>query len=619
MNPRQLDRHGNGVIMDRNALARQLQEAVALHRDGALAAALSGYDAILRVQPDHVDALYLSGVIAAQQARARDALALMDKVIALEPGHAVALALRARALHMLGRLEDAVTAYDRCLVQKPDDADSQYNRGNALQALGRAQDALAGYDKAVALRPDYADAVYGQANALQALGRLDEALARYDAVLALKPDHAEAHSSRGNTLLRLGRLDEALASHERAIAIKPDNADAQSNSGNALLALGRPDAARVRYERAIALKPEHALARSGLGTALRDLGRLDEALLSYDRALALMPDHADTWSNRATALQALLRLDEALASYDRALALRPDHVDAQWNRSHVLLLSGDFARGWPAYESRWRMKAPSVAGQPWLGDAPLEGRSILLHSEQGLGDTIQFARYAPLVRALGARVILAVQAPLVRLMASLDAEIEVTTARDVAADRHCPLMSLPLAFGMTLTNVPAPPRYLAAEPALVETWRARLPPTTRPRIGLVWSGNPSHRNDRNRSLPLETLAPLLDSDAQWLALQKDIPDRDAALLDRLTLLDLGDFADTAALIEALDLVITVDTSVAHLAGALGKPTWILLPFCPDWRWLTGREDSPWYPSARLFRQTTPGDWAGVIRRVIEAL
>ncbi|MBX3501613.1 MAG: tetratricopeptide repeat protein [Alphaproteobacteria bacterium] len=638
------------------SLASLLREAVAHHRQGGLAEALAGYDAILAIDPGFFDALHLKGVIAAQQGRhdeavalmrralgvkpdhagahgnlgglllrlgrAEEALACFDALISLQPDHAGAQGARAAALHMLGRLDQAVAAWDRVLALDSGDATAWYNRGNALQALGRAKEALASHDRAVALRPGDVDAIYGQGNALQALGHFAEALARYDSVLALKDDHAEALSSRGNALRGLGRLEEALASHERSIALKPDNADAQYNRGAVLRALGRPEAALRSHDRALALRPGHARAHASRGNALRDLGRLDEALASYERALALLPDHADTWSDRGTALQGLLRLEESLASYERAIALRPGHVDAHWNRATALLLAGDFARGWREFEWRWRTQTTGRPGS-WLGESSLAGRSILLRSEQGLGDTIQFARFAPDVMALGARVILSVQAPLRRLMASFDPEIEVVATSGTAADLDCPLMSLPLALGTTLDTIPAPPRYLAAEPDLVAAWRARLPSDARRRVGLAWSGNPSHRNDRNRSLPLAALAPLLDLDAHFVSLQKDVPERDAATLARLNLMrvddELRDFADTAGLIEALDLVISVDTSVAHLAGALGKPVWILLPFSPDWRWLTGREDSPWYPSARLFRQTTPGDWADVVRRLGAAL
>ncbi|MBM3623612.1 MAG: tetratricopeptide repeat protein [Alphaproteobacteria bacterium] len=647
---------GDNVSVDHDTLASRLKDAVAHHRQGDLAQALAGYDAILAVAPDFFDALHLKGVIAAQQGRDQEAVSLMRRALAIKPDHAGAhgnlgnlllrmghagealasidaliaqrpenpgaLGARAAALHMLGRLDEAVAAYDRLLALGADNAAAWYNRGNALQALGRAKDALASHDKAAALRPGDVDAIYGQGNALQALGRFAEAVARYDAVLALKDDHAEALSSRGNALQQLGRLDEALQGHDSAIALKPAGVDAHCNRGNTLVALGRLDEALQSYDRALALKPDHARASAGRGTVLRDLGRLDEALRSYDRALELAPRDADTWSNRGILLQGMLRLEESIASYDRAIALNPDHTGAQWNRANALLLSGDFERGWPAYEWRWRSR-PAGEADRRFGGQPVKGRHILLRAEQGLGDTIQFARYAPLLQAQGARVTLAVQPPLRRLLSTLAHGVEVTAAPAGATDPGCPLLSLPLVLGTTLDTIPAPARYLAAEDDRVAAWRVCLPSDSRRRIGLVWSGNPNHRNDRNRSLPLATLEPLLDIDAHWVSLQKDVPERDTATIERLKLMrvsdELRDFTDTAALIEALDLVITVDTSVAHLAGALGKPVWILLPFSPDWRWLTGREDSPWYPSARLFRQTTPGDWDGAIRRVCEAL
>jgi tetratricopeptide (TPR) repeat protein len=642
--------------MDQDALASRLKDAVAHHRRGDLAEALAGYDAILAVDPGFFDALHLKGVIEAQRGRHEEAVSLMrralavmpdhvgalgnlgnlllrlgraeaalarfDALIALRPDHAEAHAARAAALHMLGRLDQAVAAWDRVLAHDAENAQAWYNRGNALQALGRAREALASHDKAVALRPGDADAIYGQGNALQSLGRVAEAVARYDAALALKEDHAEAWSSRGNALRKLGRLDEALRCHERAVALKPASADAHHNHGAALVAADRLDEALQSHDRALTLKPDHAAALSGRGTALRDLGRPDAALASYDRALALAPGDADAWSNRGILLQGMLRLEESIASYDRAIALDPEHIGAQWNRANALLLSGDFERGWPAYEWRWRSR-PIGGADRWFGDRPVKGRHVFLRAEQGLGDTIQFARYAPLLRAQGAQVTLAVQPPLRRLLATIAPGLDVVVGREGAVELGCPLLSLPLVFGTTLDTIPAPPRYLAAEDDKLAAWRARLPSDAKRRIGLVWSGNPNHRNDRNRSMPLATLEPLFDIDAHWVSLQKDVPERDAAAIERLKPMrageELRDFTDTAALIEALDLVIAVDTSVAHLAGALGKPTWILLPFSPDWRWLTGRDDSPWYPSARLFRQTSTGDWADVVRRVGEAL
>ena len=406
----------------------------------------------------------------------------------------------------------------------------------------------------------------------------------------MRPDYAAALNNRGNTLKELKRFDEALASFDRALAVRPDYADALNNRGN----------------------------------TSKELKRFDEALASYDGALAVRPEHAEALNNRGNSLNEQKRFDEALASYDRALAVRPDYADAHWNESLVRLLTGDFARGWEKFEWRWKNESlnlsPRNFAQPlWLGENGIAGKTILLHSEQGLGDTIQFCRYAPLVAARGARVLLQVPESLQDLMASLAGVAQVigSTSKLPDFDLHSPLLSLPLAFGTRLDTIPSATPYLSASSESVRSWNISLGLKYRPRIGLVWSGNPAHKNDHNRSIKLETLLPLLDIDATFVSLQKDIHADDASVLkDRSDLLNFGDklkdFSETAGLVSNLDLVISVDTSVAHLAGALAKPVWVLLPFLSDWRWLLDRDDSPWYPTARLFRQHAAGDWSGVV-------
>jgi tetratricopeptide (TPR) repeat protein len=364
------------------------------------------------------------------------------------------------------------------------------------------------------------------------------------------------------------------------------------------------------------------------------LQRYEEALASYDRAITLWPDHADAHNNRGQVLRELERYDEALASYDRALALRPKHVMAHCNAAALRLLTGDFERGWAHSEWRWLKKSVMPTqrnfSQPaWNGRDPIAGKTILIHSEQGLGDTIQFCRYVPLLAARGAQVIFEVQKPLQTLMASLGGAAQVVPKGGPlpACDLHCPLVSLPLAFGTRLETIPSATGYLSAPAQHVTTWQSRLEGKPHPRIGLVWSGNPGHERDRERSIGLRTFVPLLDAfgdDVTFFSLQKDVRAADDALLkERADILDYGnaleDFSDTAALISHLDLVISVDTSIAHLAGALGKPAWILLTYFPDWRWLLGRDDSPWYPTARLFRQDESRAWDGVMARVRHAL
>ncbi|HTP94170.1 MAG TPA: tetratricopeptide repeat-containing glycosyltransferase family protein, partial [Xanthobacteraceae bacterium] len=385
------------------------------------------------------------------------------------------------------------------------------------------------------------------------------------------------------------------------------------------------------FDRAVALRPGYAEALSNRGLTLHALDRFEEALASFDRALTLRPDYAQAFFNRGATLQELKRFEEALASYDRALMLQPDYAEAHWNEALLRLLTGDFARGWRQYEWRWKNQSLALpqrnVPQPlWLGTESAIDKTILLHSEQGFGDTIQFCRYVPLVAARGARVILEVETPLLELMTSLAGATQVLAKGDPlpAFDVHCPLLSLPLAFATRHGTIPSLTPYLSAPAQAVQDWRARLGPKTRLRIGLAWSGRPTHKNDQNRSIALRALMPLLDLDATFVSLQKDVRADDATMLqERGDLFHFGDalrnFADTAALISNLDLVISVDTSVAHLAGALAKPVWVLLPFVPDWRWLLDRDDSPWYPTARLFRQDDARTWDTVVPRVHRAL
>jgi predicted O-linked N-acetylglucosamine transferase (SPINDLY family) len=463
------------------------------------------------------------------------------------------------------------------------------------------------------------------------VGRIDDALASFDRVLVMQPDHLEARNNRGLVLQELKRLDEALASYDRALTVQPDFAEALYNRGNTLQELERFDEALASYDRALVLRPDYAEVLFNRGGALQKLTRFDEALASYDGALAVRPDHAKALNNRGIVLMELKRRDEALASYDRALNARPDYVEAHWNEGLLRLLTGDFSRGWVKHEWRWKNESLALLkrnfAQPlWLGEDAIDGKTVLLHSEQGFGDTIQFCRYVPLVAACGARVILEVAGQLQELMSSLAGATQVISRGNPLPDfdLQCPLLSLPLAFGTRLETIPSTTPYLQIPVQALKAWQERLGPKTRPRIGLVWSGNAAHKNDKNRSIDLRSLLPLLDIEATFVSLQKDVRTADAAVLkehgDILQFGDaLKDFSDTAALISHMDLVISVDTSVAHLAGALGKPVWVLLTYIPDWRWLLDRDDSPWYPTARLFRQDDTRTWDSVIEQVHAAL
>jgi tetratricopeptide (TPR) repeat protein len=645
--------------------ATELLEAGLGHQQaGRLPQAEACYRQILAVQPGHADALHLLGVVAYQVGRHDVAVELigqaiklngqnpayfsnlgvalkahgkLDEVVAayrqatrIKPNYAEAYSNLGYALWDLGRLDEAIAACRRAISLEPGLAEAHCNLGGMLKDHAKLDEAVASCDQAIRVKPDYAQAFYNRGVALQELGRFDDALASYDKALALNVDYAEAFYNRGVLLQALNRFDDALASYDKALALKLDYAEAFYNRGVALQALNRLDDALASYDKALALKVDYAEAFNNRGNVLQKLKRFEEALASYDRALAVKVDYAEAFNNRGVALQEQKRLDEALTSYDQAIALKPDYADAHWNFSLLRLLMGDFERGWA--ESEWRWKNASLGlsertfSQPlWLGAEAIDGKTLLLHHEQGLGDAIQFCRYVPLVAARGARVVLEVDRPLRQLMSGL-AGVSHCLCKGEALpnfDMHCPLLSLPLAFGTLLETIPSTTPYLSV-PALVQDWEAKLGPKDRLRVGLVWSGNPRHRDDIKRSIELNALSSLFDVAATFVSLQKELREGDAALLrERSDIISLGqsfeNFADTAALISCLDLVISVDTSVAHLAGALGRPVWILLPFVPDWRWLLDRDDSPWYPTARLFRQTNTCDWHSMVDHVRTAL
>ena len=473
------------------------------------------------------------------------------------------------------------------------------------------------------------DALHGLGLINYRRGRLDAALALIQSALQADLDRADGFASLGLVFLALKQFTRALTSFDAGLRIAPDDVELNNRRGVALLELNRPREALDSFERALGAAPDHLEALGNCGNALLKLNRPADALASYDRALTLAPDNAQLLTNRAAALRRLDRPHEALMSARAALAGKRDFAQAKFVEAVARLTLGDFA-GWRGYEARWSVgflasQRRSFAQPLWLGEQTLDGKTILLHAEQGYGDTLQFARYAPLVAARGANVILEVQPTLVRLLSSIPGVALIARGQPLPPfDFHCPLLSLPLACATELATVPAAISYIAPADNDVAKWRQRLP-ERRPLIGLVWSGERSHDNDLNRSLRLEALAPLLGLlDVTFVSLQHEVRDGDAGLLQRHPAIvsigqDLRDFADTAAAIASLDAVIAVDTAVAHLAGAMGKPLLLLLPFGADFRWLRERNDSPWYPTARLYRQPAFGDWASVVDGVRQDL
>jgi len=519
-------------------------------------------------------------------------------------------------------------------------ADAAFRHGLVLHRAGRLADAASTYRQALQFEPDHFDALY-LLGAIESERGEDEAAATlFGRAARRRPAHADAHNCEGVALRKLRRPADALCCFERALALRPDHPEYHNNRGNALADLEREDEAVVAYDRAIRLRRDYAKAHFNRGNALRNLGRPREAIESYRTVLSIAPGDSDAHANLADTLCEMGRQPAALEHFEAAatedpadlVSRHPAHFDSDPVRARLrlglrLLQAGDFARGWQLFEWRHRLdgnadaQALRLGSRPWRGAEPLGGKRIVLFNEQGLGDTIQFCRHASLVAERGATVLLQVQSPLAGLLRSVPGVRATLTPADPppAHDLHCPLMSVPGALGIELQTIPAFTPYLSAPTSVIAEWAAKLGPRRRPRIGLAWSGNSAHKGDVLRSIAFAEFCRRLPAGFEYVSLQKDVRDTDRPLLERLGVRDfageLRDFSDSAALCANLDLVITVDTSIAHLAGALDLPVWILLQHDPDYRWLLHRSDSPWYPSATLYRQGVDGDWAPVLARV----
>ena len=697
VNPKHFDaRHLLGVIethfKNYQVAADLIQSAIALHPNNAhfhsnlgniqlelkqADVALCSYEQAIRIKPDFAEAYYHRGLALFDLCQFKEVVASHDKAIQLKPDYPEAYTSRGNALLKLNQLDAAVASYDAAIQLFPDFAEAHYNRGNALLALLQLDAAIASYERAIQLQPNFPEAYTNLGLALQGLKRPELAVVCHDMAIRLKPAYVQAFYNRGNAQLELKQYENAIASYDKVINLDPDFADAYYNRGNAQWALQQWAPAVASYDRAIHLRPEFSDAYCNRGLALKAAQQLDDALASYDKAISIQPDCAaaytnrglifqerkqldaaiesyekaidinpeasDAYFNRGNALQELHRLEEAVASYDAVIRLSPNYAEAYWNKSHALLCGGHYANGWELFEWRWNV-APlvhikrSFTRPLWLGAESLQDKTILLHAEQGLGDTLQFCRYAPLVAALGARVILEVDAPLMKLLQCLPGDIALVPrgSAGLEYDFHCPIMSLPWAFKTTLTTIPSSACYLRADPAMADVWRQRLAPYRhRKRVGLVWSGGFRANQpevwslNARRNVTLDQIAALHCPDLLFVSLQKGNP-AEAELLERKQVVwpdnnllnfsaALGDFADTAALIENLDLVISVDTSTAHLAAAMGKPVWLLNRFDTCWRWLLEADHSPWYESVKIYRQPQFGDWDAVIQQVRQDL
>jgi len=497
-----------------------------------------------------------------------------------------------------------------------------------LHQAGRFQEAIELYNQILPSQQDNAQLLYLLGTANLQTARREQGIEQLRRSLALSPQNPAAHNNIGVALKELKRLEEALANFDEALALAPDFADAYNNRGDVLRDLNRTDEALASFDKALAISPNYAAAYNNRGVVLQELRRPHEALVSFDNALAISPDYAEAYANRGNVLRDLKRLDEVLTSYNAALAINSNYADAYRNKSLLLLLTGKYSEGWSLYE--WRLKSNDAGANyrnfpklAWRGSEDIRGKKLLIQAEQGLGDVIQFCRYLPQLHALGADLIVEVPESLLTLISTLDCPMGLVAkgARLPEFDAYCPMMSLPYVFRTAVSTIPARIPYLFSDPNKVGRWQKKLGNKTGSRIGITWSGAEKHNNDQSRSISLDEFLPLTElPNFEWHSLQKEYRKPDFEILKRRPAIrqhqhELVDFSDTAALIEYMDLVITVDTSIAHLTGAMAKPTWILIPFCPDWRWMLDRKDTPWYPTATLYRQSQIGDWRGVVDAV----
>jgi tetratricopeptide (TPR) repeat protein len=572
-------------------------------------------------------ALYANlGELKKKMGRMDESLTAFNKAVELEPASAIMRNKLGIALRLNGRLEDAVSEFDRAITADAGYADPHNNRGNALRDLGRFNEAMEAYRRAIALKPNLAPAHANLGNVLGDLGRFALALGEYQIALQLQPRYPEALLGRASALRQLKRFDEALDDCKKAIELGAVG-DGENILGSIFYDLRRFDEAIAAFRRSIELDHSSAIKRNNLAMALDAVGDVEEAIAAASAAVNLKPNYAEGFNTLGTIHADQGQYDAAAAAFERAIRLFPDYALAHWNLSLILLLRGDYPGGWAEHE--WR-KGTAVESRPrdfsqprWEGGY-LAGKTILLHHEQGFGDMLQFVRYAPLVAERGGRVIVSTAPDLTRLLREMPQISQVVDAGNLPEfDCHCPILSLPFAFKTQLDSIPADIPYLKAPAEAAARWREILPvKKDRLRIGLVWAGNPGRKLDQRRSLQPEQLAPLFEvGGAEFFSLQKGNP---VSMISSFPQVNdpsgkLTDFAETAAAVENLDLVITVDTAVAHLAGALGKPVWVLLGFVPAWRWMLDRADSPWYSTMRLFRQPAMGDWNTPMEQVVLSL
>ncbi|WP_353431994.1 tetratricopeptide repeat protein [Polynucleobacter sp. MWH-UH23A] len=625
--------------------AAKLVNAVDLHQKGELESARKIYEEILKVDPQCFDAIQLLGVVFLQKNAFSDALSYFDRALKVNNQQASVWSNRGMALKGLERFDEGLNSVETAIELDPNFAESFYNKANILAKIGKSNEAIIALEKFNSLCPNHHLGFFIKGNLLNSTGKLLEAINAYETAILIKPDFFEAMNNLGLCLVDLDNPDIGLTYFEKALKLQPKFFECLGNKGVALEKMGQYKEAIECYDAALAINPKFLQAYQNKGVALEKLEEVEDAIKCYDKAISIDPNYAGAYFNRAYAAERLLRFEQSLADYNKAIELDPTKVDVFWNRALLLLCSGDFERGWKEYENRFHLKRAvfsydraKLKNFEWRGPSQnLTNKTILLRAEQGLGDTIQFCRYVKTLNTMGANVVLEVQPPLEKLLENLDGLAQiVSTGQPVPRfDYYCNLMSLPFLLGNGIENIPSEIPYLKADPLKVQAWKQKLGPVNAKRVGLVWSGGfrPDQPElwplNRRRNIELSKLKNFKTEGIEFHSLQKgELPESELVVLhlqnwDGPRIINhadsLNDFTDTAALIENLDLVISVDTSTAHLAGALGKPVWLMNRFDTCWRWLLDREDSPWYPTFKIYRQPKPHDWESVVNRIAEDL
>ncbi len=613
-----------------NNTDKSIQDAIEKHIAGNLQEAEAIYQSILKEQPDEPDALHLLGLLAHQVGNNAASVDLIERAISVRNDVPDFYFHCGSAYQALDRRDLAIKRYEQALAINPDYFDVLNNLGLLLHGMGQLKEATRRYEQALAVNPNFAEAYNNLGNIIQEMNRPDEAIRRYEQALAIDPDYAEAHNNLGLSLLKSDSHAEAVSHFKRALILNPDYAEAHNNLANSFQESKLFEKAIYHYEQAINIKPDYAEAHNNLGLVLQKKELRDDAINYYKKAINIKPDYAEAHYNLGNILQEEVELKEAVYHYEQAINIKPDYAEAHYNLGFANLLNGSLEKGWDHYE--WRYKTPEHKSitrnfsQPQWDGSSLNNQTILLHAEQGLGDTIQFIRYLPMIAEAGGKIIVECDPGLIHLFTDY-AKIATFIGKGEPIpdfDVHSSLMSLPKIFGTSYESIPSDTNYINSNSRLVSSWKERLSGTNTFNVGIFWQGNKNYNRDKSRSIPLKQFEAILTVEkTEFVSLQKGDGQEQISengfshlISDYTSEMDNEEkFADTVAIINSLDLIIGTDTSIIHLAGAMGKPTWILLAYHPDWRWMLNIESSPWYPTMKLFRQQKKDDWESVINRV----